>query len=41
MVLVMTVEPGSGGQSFMTHQLDTIRQCRAIIDQHNPAACWK
>ena len=36
MVLVMTVEPGFGGQSFMTHQLDTIRQCRAIIDQYNP-----
>ena len=36
MVLVMTVEPGFGGQSCMTHQLDTIRQCRAIIDQHNP-----
>lgn len=37
MVLVMTVEPGFGGQSFLTHQLDTIRQCRAIIDQYNPS----
>ena len=37
MVLVMTVEPGVGGQAFMTHQLDTIRRVREIIDQYNPA----
>lgn len=37
MVLVMTVEPGFGGQTFMESQLDTIRQVRAIIDKYNPA----
>ena len=36
LVLVMTVEPGFGGQSFMHHQLETIRQCRAIIEEFNP-----
>lgn len=36
MVLVMTVEPGFGGQSFMMHQLDTLRQCRSIIDRYHP-----
>ena len=37
MVLVMTVEPGFGGQAFMESQLDTIRQVRAIIEKYNPA----
>lgn len=36
MVLVMTVEPGFGGQAFMQSQLDTIRQVRAIIETYNP-----
>ena len=37
LVLVMTVEPGFGGQAFMESQLDTIREVRALIDRVNPA----
>lgn len=37
LVLVMTVEPGFGGQSFLESQLDTIRQVRALIEKYNPA----
>ena len=37
LVLVMTVEPGFGGQAFQEDQLDTIRQVRALIQQYNPA----
>lgn len=37
LVLVMTVEPGFGGQAFMDSQLDTIRQVRAIIDRYHPS----
>ena len=36
LVLVMTVEPGFGGQAFMESQLDTIRQVRALIDRYHP-----
>ena len=37
MVLVMTVEPGFGGQAFMESQLETIRRVRSIIEKYNPA----
>ena len=37
MVLVMSVEPGFGGQAFMPHQLDTVRRVRELIDRYNPA----
>ncbi len=37
LVLVMTVEPGFGGQAFMDSQLDTIREVRQLIDRYNPA----
>ena len=37
MVLVMTVEPGFGGQAFLERQLDTIRRVRQLIDKVNPA----
>ena len=37
MILLMTVEPGFGGQTFMQHQLETIRQVRSHIDRLNPA----
>ena len=36
MVLVMTVEPGFGGQAFMEHQLDTGRQVRELSDRYTP-----
>lgn len=36
LVLVMTVEPGFGGQSFLEEQLDTIRQVRELIGRYNP-----
>ena len=36
MVLVMTVQPGFGGQSFIVECLDKIREVRRIIDKSYP-----
>ena len=37
LVLVMTVEPGFGGQSFMADQMGKVRAVREMIDTFNPA----
>jgi ribulose-phosphate 3-epimerase len=37
-VLVMSVNPGFGGQSFIPSSLDKITRIRELLDRHNPTA---
>ena len=37
MALVMTVEPGFGGQRFRSDQLPKIREVRSLLDAYNPS----
>lgn len=36
LVLVMTVEPGFGGQSFMSDMMPKVKKLRAMLDEVNP-----
>ncbi len=36
MVLIMSVEPGFGGQSFMPHAVDKVRELRTMATELNP-----
>jgi ribulose-phosphate 3-epimerase len=36
-VLIMTVNPGFGGQSFITEMVDKIARVRELIDRRNPS----
>lgn len=37
-VLIMTVNPGFGGQKFISSMLNKIKQVKRMLDEHNPSA---
>lgn len=37
MILIMSVNPGFGGQAFIPNSLKKVREARALIDARNPA----
>jgi len=37
LILIMSVNPGFSGQSFIPNALKKVREARALIDRHNPA----
>jgi len=38
LVLIMTVNPGFGGQKFIPQTLDKLRRCRELLDHHGSSA---
>jgi ribulose-phosphate 3-epimerase len=41
MVLLMSVNPGFGGQSFIPATLDKLREARKIIDASGVISVWR
>ncbi len=37
LILIMSVNPGFGGQAYIPNSLKRVREARALIDAHNPA----
>ncbi|MGP6157331.1 MAG: ribulose-phosphate 3-epimerase [Vulcanimicrobiaceae bacterium] len=37
LILIMSVNPGFGGQAFLPNSLKRVREARALIDAYNPA----